>query len=55
MKTLKPSEYDKVNGGAANAESSKVQDGLLLATLEIPPHNCEQSLDIFVELQNPKK
>lgn len=54
MKNLMKNELKQVNGGAATQESTKIQDGLLKTTLQIPPHDFEQTIDVYLELQKPR-
>lgn len=54
MKKLLQNELQQVSGGATNQESTKIQDGYLKTTLQIPPHDLEQTIDVYLELQRPK-
>lgn len=54
MKKLQLKEITKVSGGNANQESTKIQDGFLKTTLHIPPHEFEQYVDVYLDLQNAK-
>lgn len=54
MKNLMLKELQQVSGGAATQESTKIQDGYLKTTLQIPPHDLEQTIDVYLELQKPR-
>jgi hypothetical protein len=51
MNILNPTEISKVSGGSS-LESTQVQNGLLVATLHIPPHPKELSIGVLLELNN---
>jgi len=54
MKKLMLQELIEVSGGATNEESTRIQDGYLKTTLQIPPHDFEQTIDVYLELQKPR-
>ena len=51
MNILNPTEISTVSGGSS-LESTQVQNGLLVATLHIPPHPKELSISVLLELNN---